>query len=389
MKPSKTSSTSPHGGRPDQFKSGVHKRLKPVINWLEQDRAQMQRQTLALVAGIAILTGTLAWFAWTLNANPLIHAALLALALVLVRAVQVKLKLEPSQSRTQIVSRFAKALGPKFVTLPNGGISEADVIQSRLFTDLLRSFHSSNQLRGKIAKVQLELSEVHASAETGQRQPRALFDGLWIIASFPASFRTSTIIRPVSDALESAQAGFRTVKLEEASFARLFDVSAEDGVEAQYVLSSRLLARIKAFHDAGNQKPFLAFEQQRLHIGIPQPNLTGPAFAQALLEALDLTIGLVRELEANTFIWNKPSLEPRPVGPEVLEFALHTTQERNPAVGPRYRKPSLEPVNPDPVQPDPVQPDPVQPAPKASRSALSSSLEPVNLVPEKVGSAKD
>jgi hypothetical protein len=338
IKATNTSSQRPRSGRP-----GLYKRLQPVINWLEQDRAQLQRRTFALIAGIALLTAVLAWFAWTLNAALFVHAALLALALVAVRAVQIKSKLAPSQSRKQIVSRFAKALGSKFVTLPNGGINETDFTQSRLFNDLLRSFHGSNHLRGKIGKVQLELCEVHASAETGQRQARALFDGLWIVASFPTSFRTSTIIRPVSDALESAEVGFRTVRLEEASFARLFDVSAEDGVEAQYVLSSRLLARIKAFHDEGDHEPFLAFHGQRLHIAIAQANLTGPSFAQDLLEALDLAISLVRELEANTFIWNKASIEPRPVGPEVLEFALHTTQERNPAVGPRYRRPEAQP----------------------------------------------
>ena len=353
IKATNTSSQRPRGGR-----LGLYKRLKPVIDWLEQDHAKVRARMLRFVVGTAILTGALAWLAWTLNAAPFV-AALLALALVAVRAVQVKAKLAPSQSRKQIVSRFAKALGPKFMTLPNGGIDEADFIQSRLFSDLLRSFHSSNHLRGKVGKVQLELSEVHASAETGQRQARALFDGLWIIASFPASFRTSTIIRPVSDALESARAGFRTVKLEEGGFGQLFDVSAEDSVEAQYVLSSRLLARIKAF-DEGDHEPFLAFDGQRLHIAIAQANLTGPAFAQALLEALDLAISLVRELEANTFIWNKASIEPRPVGPEVLEFALHNTQERNPAVGPRYRRPNAQPEYKPEYKPESARPEPVK-----------------------------
>jgi Protein of unknown function (DUF3137) len=346
------------------------------VRWLEQDQQKLQRQTLMLEAGIALIVGALAWFAWSIHLEPFVYGILIAAALLMARAVQVKSKTARSQSRNQITARFAKALGSRFMTLPNGGISEGDFVESQLFTDLLRSFHSSNHLRGKIGKAQLELSEIHARAETGQRKPEALFDGLWIIATFPTSFRTKTLIQPVSDDLESVQPGFRTVKLEEASFSRSFDVRSEDSVEAQYVLSSRLLNRIKDFHDDGERDASFAFHDQRLQIGIAQANLTGPAFAQALLEALDLTVSLVRELEANTFIWNRQSLEPRPVGPEVLEFALHTTQERNPAASPRYRKSaSFEPAKPKPAKTEPVKLKPVK-------------LKPVKLEAEKVGSAE-
>jgi Protein of unknown function (DUF3137) len=354
MKPSKqTSSQRPRSGRP-----GLSKRLKPVVRWLELDRQKWQQQTLMLEVGIAMVVGALAWLAWSIHLEPFVYAILIAAALLTVRTVQVKAKAARSQSRNQITARFAKALGSRFMTLPNGGISESDFVESQLFTGLPRSFHSSNHLHGQVGQVKLELSEIHVSAESGQRQPRALFDGLWIIATFPTSFRTKTLIQPVTDDLESVQPGFRTVRLEEAAFSRLFDVRSEDSVEAQYVLSSRLLNRIKDFHDEDERDACFAFHAQRLQIGIAQANLTGPAFAQALLEALDLTVSLVRELEANTFIWNRLSLEPRPVGPEVLEFALHTTQERNPAASPRYRNLTLiGSTKPEPARLEPVKPE--------------------------------
>ena len=380
MEPAKqTSSQRPRNGRP-----GLSKRLKPVVRWLEQDQQKLQRQTWMLEVGIAVVVGTLAWLAWSIQLEPFVYgiliAALIVAALLAVRAVQVKAKAARSQSRHQITARFAKALGSRFMTLPNGGIDEGDFVESQLFTDLLRSFQGSNHLRGTVGKVQLELSEIHVRAETGQRQARALFDGLWIIATFPASFRTKTLIQPVTDDLESVQPGFRTVKLEEVSFSRLFDVRAEDSVEAQYVLSSRLLNRIKDFHDENNRDAFFAFHGQRLQIGIAQANLTGPAFAQALLEALDLTVSLVRELEANTFIWNRGSLEPRPVGPEVLEFALQTTQERNPAASPRYRNVAPEFTNPGSAKSGSAKSGPIKLEPV--------KLQSVKAEPEKVGSAE-
>jgi Protein of unknown function (DUF3137) len=346
MKPSKkTSPQRPRSGRP-----GLSKRLKPVLRWLEQDRQQLQRQTLMLELGIAVLTGTLGLLAWSVNLEPFVYAILIAAALLAVWAAQLKSKVAPSQSRRQITARFAKALAPKFMTLPNGGINEGDILESQLFTQLLHSFHGSNHLCGQVGSAKLELSEIHVSTQTGQRKPRALFNGLWIIATFPNSFRTKTLIQPVSDDLESVRPGFRTVKLEEAAFTRFFDVRSEDSVEAQYVLSSRLLNRIKDFGEGDTELHF-AFHAQRLQIGINQANLTGPAFAQALLEALDLAVSLVRELEANTFIWNRSVIEPRNVGPEVIEFALLTTQERNPDASPRYRKAeSLGPVNLEPLK---------------------------------------
>jgi Protein of unknown function (DUF3137) len=359
MNPSSPSPTSRSSSKPQAGRPGLFRRLQPELQWLERDRAKLQRQTLGILVGVAVATGLLGWFAWNAHAAPVVQAVLITVALLAMRFVFKQSKNARSQSKHKIVSRFAKALGPRFVSLPNGGVSETDFVQSHLFNELLRSFRSSNHLRGQIGSgqtepVRLEISELHTTVEAGHRKARALFDGLWIIAQFPASLRTNTLIKPVSDEFDAEPEGYRSVKLEEGSFSRLFDVSAEDSVEAQYVLSSSFLGLINDFLARTGRETHLALMGQWVHIGVRQsPDLSGPAFAQSLFEALDLTVGVVRELEANPYIWNKPASEPRPVGPEMVEFAIHTTQERNPTVGPRYRKSE----DPEPIKSEPIKPE--------------------------------
>jgi Protein of unknown function (DUF3137) len=347
MNPKRTSSQRPRTGRP-----GLFKRLQPEVQRLEQDRLRVQRRTLMFSLGIAVFAAILVGIGWILNTTIFVYATLIALALLAIRGVQLKAQTAPSQSKHQVMGRFARALGSTFQVINTGGINETDLTQSRLFHETLTSFRSEHHLRGKVGSAKLELSEVHAEFHTRQRSIPAVFAGLWIVAEFPASFRTNTLIQPVSDKLESAQEGLRTVKLEDANFTQVFDVSSEDSVEAQYVLSTKFLNRLREFHEVSGREVHLALQDRRLHIALTHPasahpgaaqsDLSGPEFAQSLLEALDLSIGVLRELEANPYIWNRALSEPRSVGPEVLEFALKTTQERNPVVGPRYRKPDFQ-----------------------------------------------
>jgi Protein of unknown function (DUF3137) len=353
MNPKRTPSQRPRTGRP-----GLFKRLQPEVQRLEQDRLKVQRRTLEVSLGIMAFAVILAGVGWMLNTAIFAYFTLIALALLAIRGVQLKSQAAPSQSKQQVISRFARALGSKFQVIDtgeiNGGaINETDFLQSRLFHETLTSFRSEHHLRGKVGSAKLELSEIRAEFHTQQRSIPAVFAGLWIIAEFPSSFRTNTLIRPVSDKLESAQMGLQTVKLEDAHFTQVFDVSADDSLEAQYVLSTKFLNRLREFHQVSGREIHLALQDQRLHIALTHPGLkhpgakaqsylSGPEFAQSLLEALDLSIGVLRELEANPYIWNRAVNEPRSVGPEVLEFALKTTQEQNPVVGPRYRKPESQ-----------------------------------------------
>ena len=339
--------------RPRTGRPGLFKRLQPEVQRLERDRLRVQQRTLMFSLEIVAFAIILAGVSWVSNTASFAYFTLIALALLAIRGLQLKAQAAPSQSKHQVISRFARALGSKFQVINDGGITETDFSHSRLFNQPALNFRSEHHLRGKVGSAKLELAEVWAEFHFQQRGIPAVFAGLWIIAEFPSSFRTNTLIRPVSNRLESnrlgsAQAGLRTVKLEDANFTQVFDVSAEDSLEAHYVLSTRFLNRLREFHEVSGREVHLRLQDQRLHLAITHPestaqsDLSGPQFAQSLLEALDLAIGVLRELEANPYIWHLAVTEPRSVGPEVLEFALKTTQERNPMVGPRYRKPESQ-----------------------------------------------
>jgi Protein of unknown function (DUF3137) len=359
MNPERTSSQRPRTGRP-----GLYRRLDPVIEWLEADRSRLQRRLVSLGAGMGLVLAMLAGVAWAANAAPVAYVVLVASGLVAVRFVTVRFRAAPSQSKREIVARFARALGPRFTASPDEGPLEMDTVDGGLFV-ASRASRRANHLRGRVGTASVEVCEVRANA---------VFEGLYVVAEFPNSLRTATFVRPSSDGprpvrpgsarsasmgsgsmgsgsaranlgqsgsgqSDSSPEGVRKLRLEDGPFARLFEVYAEDPVEAQYVLSVRLLETLAEFGETTGFETNVSFVGRRVQIFVHRPGLYGPVFARALLATLDLAVGLIRDLEANAYVWNRDALEPRAVGPEVIEFALHTTQERDPTAAPRYRRP--------------------------------------------------
>jgi hypothetical protein len=105
------------------------------------------------------------------------------------------------------------------------------------------------------------------------------------------------------------------VKLEDPEFEKLFAVYADDQIEARYVLSTSLMARIADFKKRTGRRIYLSFIRSQVYVAVSfAKNVFEPKIFQTALdfeavreylENLQLAIGIVDDLNLNTRIWSK------------------------------------------------------------------------------------
>ncbi|MHC4648718.1 MAG: DUF3137 domain-containing protein, partial [Planctomycetota bacterium] len=105
------------------------------------------------------------------------------------------------------------------------------------------------------------------------------------------------------------------IKLEDPEFERHFAVYGNDQIQARYILSTSLMARIVDFKKKTNRKIYLSFVGSRVFVAVSySKNLFEPRLFRTILdfelvqeyfEDLQLAIGIVDDLNLNTRIWSK------------------------------------------------------------------------------------
>ncbi|MCX6694844.1 MAG: DUF3137 domain-containing protein, partial [Candidatus Altiarchaeota archaeon] len=105
------------------------------------------------------------------------------------------------------------------------------------------------------------------------------------------------------------------VKMEDPEFEKDFVVYGQDQVEARYVLSTSLMQRITEFRKKTGKNIFLSFVDDKLMVAIPyKKDQFEPSLFHSIVDfeqirqfhaVLQLTAGIVEDLNLNTRIWNK------------------------------------------------------------------------------------
>jgi len=105
------------------------------------------------------------------------------------------------------------------------------------------------------------------------------------------------------------------VKLEDPEFERLFVVYSDSQIEARYLLSASLMARLTDFRNRHRHELRAGFVDSNLYIAISvrrnlfEPRvfrtLSDPALYREFWDDLALFTGVVEDLNLNTRIWSK------------------------------------------------------------------------------------
>ncbi len=232
------------------------------------------------------------------------------------------------QFKGSVIQKLVHFIHPDLVYTPEEGIARDTFKHSELFKHRIDRYHSEDQVYGTFGVTRMGFSEVHAEYKTRsnkQNHWHTLFRGLFFVADFNKHFQGKTMILP--DTAERLFGRFgkklqswnmsrdQLVKLEDPDFEREFVVYGSDQIEARYILSTSLMARIMAFKQKTDKRIHISMVGSHVFVAIPyEKNLFEPRLFTSLLRFqpiaeymadLQLGMGIVEDLNLNTRIWSK------------------------------------------------------------------------------------
>ena len=230
--------------------------------------------------------------------------------------------------KTTIIQKIVKFIDENLNYVPHRCISKSVFMASEIFKTRPNRYKGDDYVSGKVGATQIEFSELHAVYESGSgknRSRRTVFKGLFFIADFNKHFTCKAIVLP--DTAEKLFGSFgkmfqswnvlrgQLIKLEDPEFEKFFVVYGDDQIQARYILSTSLMARIVDFKRKTSRPVYLSFVGSKVFVAVSYTkNLFEPRLFRTILhfelvreyfEDLQLAIGIVDDLNLNTRIWSK------------------------------------------------------------------------------------
>jgi hypothetical protein len=240
--------------------------------------------------------------------------------------------------KLRIIKRIIEFVDPALVYSPKGYVSKVQFNSSRIFQRYPDRMRGDDLVEGKIGKTDIAFSEVHAEYRThssyrrgGQKKRyHTIFKGLFFKADFNKTFYGKTVVLPdTAEKMFGSLGSFFQklnwtrgdfIKLDDPEFERYFVVYADDQIESRYILSPSLMKRIVDFRKKTGKRIFLSFVGSEVFVAVPykrglfEPkvftSITGFKSVKEYFEDLQLTLGIVEDLDLNTRIWSKKSDPP-------------------------------------------------------------------------------
>ncbi|PST84901.1 galanin [Pedobacter yulinensis] len=309
--------------------------LRPALENLEPVRKKVAKSKIYGFSflGLGVLLFLLLFFA--LQLDPLIAIGLAAAPVVtgfiILSIASNAAATYRNTFKREVIATALRTIDPTLQIQPAYGIEEQEFIDAQLFNKIPDRYHTEDLVTGKSDKTPFYFAEVHAEYKTetqtknGRREHwHTILKGIVFVADFNKHFDGLTLIQPRSLA-GSFGAWFskniysfgeqQVVELESPDFSREFIVYSTDQVEARYLLTPAMMARICVLNNRCKETISLSFFNSKMYIAFPLANncFEAPVFRSLLandvlrrdLELIGFMFGIITELDLNTRIWTK------------------------------------------------------------------------------------
>ena len=319
-----------------QFQAFYQAELLPHLQELEEKRKQVASRvvTAGIATGAATLIGVLVILACA--PHPAISLFPAVLGVILFAYLYYRLtSAYKAQFKDSIIGRIVQYVDPGLRYDRQGFIAESDYWRSTIFLTNPDRYNGEDLVYGKVGKTEVRFSEIHSEYRTEHRDSKGnrrtewhtIFKGIFFVADFNKHFAGETVVLPdtteklfgrlgqMFQSWNIARPG-QLVQLEDVAFEERFVVYSTDQIEARYLLSPSLMARIMDYRVRTNREVYLSFVASNIYVAIAnQRDLFEPkvfttvldmALAQQYLDDLLLAVSIVEDLNLNTRIWTKP-----------------------------------------------------------------------------------
>jgi len=297
---------------------------------LEQQRMSIVRKVTYVLVGVFGL-GAVAIFFLMRNVHQMVPAVIIPLVLcLLIGAGLCKLLTRGYvlDFKSTVIEKIIHFIDENLSYSPKSCIPKSTFMLSRIFTTKPNRYKGDDLVSGRIGATRIRFSELKAEYESGSgknRHRHTVFRGIFFVGDFNKHFTGQTVVLPdtaeklfgrLGQKLQSLNI-FRgkLIKLEDPEFESQFAVYGSDQIEARYILSTSLMARITDFKKKTGKKIYLSFIGSMVFVAISYTrDLFEPRLFKTLLdfepvrqyfEDLQLVIGIVDDLNLNTRIWSK------------------------------------------------------------------------------------
>ena len=314
----------------DELRQFYDTTLMPDLRVLEQQRMGIVRK-ITIVIIVALGLGGLAFVFMASNMGRVGPAVVIPVILCLIIGGGVSAMLTRgyvTDFKSLVIGKIVAFIDENLSYNPRGYIPKSTFMLSKIFTTKPNRYKGDDLVSGKIGATRIEFSELNAVHESGSGKNKhrtTVFRGIFFIGDFNKHFIGQTIVLPdtaqklfgrLGQKLQSLNV-FRgeLIKLEDPEFESHFVVYGSDQVEARYILSTSLMARITGFKNKTGKKIYLSFIGSMVFVAVSYTrNLFEPRVFKTLLdfapirqyyEDLALAIGIGDDLNLNTRIWSK------------------------------------------------------------------------------------
>jgi hypothetical protein len=316
------------------FRSFFDGELRADLVRLDGRRKRIVKTFFSVAAVVVVIALLVAAFVPQLHVNPaLLFIPVVAALLICLLVFWLLTRDFVALFKREVIGKVVRFCGESLRYSPKRHITEGQFVGSRIFKHGIDRFKGEDQVSGTVGETAVEFSEIHAEYKTrttnskgqSRTQWHTIFKGLFFIADFNKHFKGTTVVLPdtaerlfgfLGKKLQSFGFGRgELISLEDPEFERLFVVYGDDQVEARYILSPGLMARITDFKKKRGRQIYLSFAHSCVHVAVTTgKNMFEPRIFRTLvdynmareyLEDLQLALGIVDELNLNTRIWTK------------------------------------------------------------------------------------
>ena len=311
----------------EEFRKFYDTTLLHDLRSLEQDRRRLARN-LAIAAAIILLPLLILALTLLRQAGPAAAFPLIAALIIFGFVAYFLSRTFTIQFKQSVITPIVHFVDPNLIYRPTDRIPKTLFIASKIFTTEPNRYKGDDRVSGRVGETAVDFSEVKAERETGSGKNRrryTIFKGLFFIADFNKNFLGRTLVLPDTAEKLFGHVGQMMqswnltrddlVKLEDPEFEQLFVVYSTDQIEARYILSTSLMARIVDFRKKTGRDIYISFLNSSVVVAIPYDRqLFEPKLFTTLLDYdviceyfddIRLAVGIVEDLNLNTRIWSK------------------------------------------------------------------------------------
>jgi hypothetical protein len=318
-----------------QFQAFYQAELLPHLQELENSRKQVMSRVATAGIATGVPTGIAVVAVLAYAPHPAISLIPFVVGLIIWWIFYTRFSSAwIAEFKDSIIGRIVKFIDPGLNYDRKGCIPESVYWQSSIFLKDPDRYRGEDLVYGKVGQTEIKFSEVHSEYKTqstdGKGRTRTewhtIFKGIFFVADFNKAFAGQTVVLPdtaeklfgrlgqMFQSWNIARTG-QLVRLEDVAFEERFVVYSTDQIEARYILSPGLMARIVDFRARTDREVYLAFVASNIYVAISnlrdmfEPNVfksvLDMAMAHQYLDDLMLAVGIVEELNLNTRIWTK------------------------------------------------------------------------------------